>query len=69
MGKILKQIRGLLKIDGEEKLEGVTRVEVIDYSGNPKGRVYVKHSCNDVQISIQDKGRTLKVFILDNKKK
>jgi hypothetical protein len=36
----------------------VTRFEVIDESG----RVYTKHNCT-IELSYQDDGRTLKVFI------
>ncbi len=37
----------------------VTRVEVIDEFG----RSYVKHGVANVQMSIQDDGRTMKIFI------
>ena len=37
----------------------ITRVEVID----THGRELVKHDVTGVQISIQDDGKTLKVFI------
>ena len=43
-------------------LPGVTRIEVIDHQGQ-EGRVYVKRDCKKVELSIQDEGRTLKVFI------
>lgn len=47
-----------------EYQEGVTRVEVIDENG----RSYVNWDKNNiVNISIQDEGRTLKVFISKNK--
>ena len=43
-----------------EKVKNCTRVEVID----EKGRSYVNwHPDNEVKISIQDDGRTMKVFI------
>lgn len=37
----------------------VNRVEVIDENG----RSYVKYNANNVQIQIQDDGRTMKVFL------
>lgn len=37
----------------------VTRVEVIDNSG----RAYTEYNAADVQISFQDDGKTLKVFL------
>lgn len=43
--------------------EKVTRVEVINYA-NKKGRVYsVQNDGITVTLSLQDDGRTLKVFI------
>ena len=41
----------------------ITRVEVI----GTHGRELVKHDVTDVQISIQDDGKTLKVFLKDKK--
>jgi len=41
-------------------MQGVTRVEVID----SRGRCYVNWKAgNKVELSLQDEGRTLKVFI------
>ena len=40
----------------------LTRVEVID----EKGRAYTNMSCEGVQISMQDGGRTLKVFLVNS---
>lgn len=37
----------------------ITRVEVID----AEGRGYTNHNAKDVAVSIQDEGRTLKVFL------
>ncbi len=37
----------------------ITRVEVITYNG----REYVNWDCSDVKVTIQDEGRTLKVFL------
>ncbi len=37
----------------------VTRVEVI----TDEGREFVRYDCNNVQLSLQDDGRTLKVFL------
>ena len=41
----------------------IARVEVI----GTHGRELVKHDVTDVQISIQDDGKTLKVFLKDKK--
>jgi hypothetical protein len=40
----------------------VTRVEVI----TSKGREFVRHECAHVQFSLQDDGRTIKVFLSSN---
>jgi len=37
----------------------VTRVEVIDQIS----RVYTNYGCSNVQVSLQDDGKTLKVFL------
>ncbi len=44
-------------------LENVTRLEVIDHQTPETGRVYTKRDCEKVELSIQDFGKTLKVFI------
>lgn len=44
-------------------LENVTRLEVIDHQTPETGRVYGKYNCEKVELSIQDFGKTLKVFI------
>jgi len=41
----------------------ITRVEIIDENG----RVYVNNSCTHVELSHQDDGRTLKIFLKNNK--
>ena len=42
----------------------VTRFEVIDHTSEMLGRMLVKYGVN-VDISIQDDGRTTKVFLTD----
>ena len=46
-------------------VDKVTRVEVIDYNNPPEegARDYVKYDIDDVELSLQDSGRTLKVFL------
>ena len=36
------------------------RVEVIECN---EGRVYTKYGCSNVEVSIQDNGKTLKIFV------
>jgi len=38
---------------------GVTRVEVI----TDEGREFVRYECSNVQVSLQDDGQTIKVFL------
>jgi len=46
-------------------LPKVTRIEVIDHSenANPIGRVFTKRNLKEVELSYQDHGITLKIFI------
>ena len=46
-------------LDTIESLDNVTRVEVID----DHGRSYVHYNADTVEYSLQDDGRTLKIFI------
>jgi hypothetical protein len=48
-------------------LKEVTRFEVIDHSSKKRGRYVVEYGVK-VEASIQDKGRTLKIFLTDPKK-
>jgi hypothetical protein len=40
---------------------GVTRVEVITNDG----REFVRYGCSNVQVSLQDDGRTIKLFVVN----
>jgi len=42
-----------------EDFPDVTRVEVI----TDEGREFVRYECSNVQVSLQDEGQTLKVFL------
>jgi hypothetical protein len=41
----------------------VTRVEVIQHSPPFNGRAYTNYNAKDVEIQLQDDGRTLKIFL------
>jgi len=62
----LKKKAGLIDalLGGKLKLEPTNRVEVID----EQGRQYTNYGCGEVELSMQDEGRTLKIF-LENEKK
>jgi hypothetical protein len=49
------------------EIHKVTRVEVIDHTGEKKGRVFVKYDV-DAILHYQDNGRTLKIIVADREK-
>ena len=51
-----------MQSDTIESLPRVRRVEVIDLSG----RAYIEHNAAHVEISYQDEGTTLKVFLTNS---
>jgi len=53
----------IVKLHNESLTNKVTRLEVINHQDEPIGRVYSKHNCKNVETSLQDEGRTLKIFI------
>lgn len=57
----------MVEQDGNYDLAKVTRFEVIDHrNGSLKpGRAFVVHGCK-IELSYQDDGRTLKVFISEH---
>jgi hypothetical protein len=50
-------------IRGDKESNKVTRLEVIDHSENGVGRAYTKYDIKSLELSYQDDGRTLKIFI------
>jgi len=52
----------MLKREQEIDTTKVTRVELIDETG----RIYTNYECNNVNVSIQDENKTLKVFLKNN---
>lgn len=64
----LHQVRKIMELGLREGVKGVTRIEVIDHrlpigeTGVNSGRVYGAHAAS-VTLSVQDDGKTLKVFI------
>jgi hypothetical protein len=44
----------------------ITRFEVIDHTKKKGGRIVVEYNVN-VELSLQDENRTLKVFLTDKK--
>ncbi len=44
----------------------ITRFEVIDHTKKKVGRIVVEYNVN-VELSLQDENRTLKVFLTDKK--
>jgi hypothetical protein len=58
----------ILELEKEELVgvatESVTRFEVIDHTSKKRGRIVVEYNVN-VELSLQDENRTLKVFLTD----
>ena len=48
--------------------EKVTRLEIINHQDRPIGRVFTKYDCNNIELSLQDDGKTLKIFINNDRK-
>ena len=51
-----------LEMENNYKLKA-TRVEVIQHSPPYNGRAYTNYNAKDVEIMLQDDGRTLKIFL------
>jgi hypothetical protein len=47
----------------ENNTSKVTRVEIIQHSEPYNGRAYTNYNAKDVEIQLQDKGKTLKIFL------
>ena len=67
MTTINKQLADAIKVD-ETKMKtefkfpenSITRLEIIEYNN---GRAYVNRDLSNVEFSLQDDGRTLKIFV------
>jgi len=46
-------------------MKKISRVEVIDHSKDGEGRAYIKRGNFEVEIQVQDDGKTLKIFLSD----
>jgi hypothetical protein len=59
--QIRQQIKDIQQANGDflKNYPDVTRVEVI----TGEGREFVRYECSNVQVSLQDDGQTLKVFL------
>lgn len=78
MEEAIERLKTLIKFEEKKHTKGelehvvellenltskVTRLEVINHQDEPVGRAYVKHHCEDVELSFQNNDRTLKIFI------
>ena len=50
-----------------QPIDKVTRFEVIDHTKKKRGRIVVEYGVK-VEVSIQDEGKTMKVFLTDQNK-
>jgi len=59
--QIRQQIKDIQQPNGDflKNYPDVTRVEVI----TGEGREFVRYECSNVQVSLQDDGQTIKVFL------
>lgn len=62
--EFMEEQNNIFKEAKEMTLDNIDRFEVIDHTEEFKGRCYVKHNCK-VEESIQDYGKTLKIFVTD----
>jgi hypothetical protein len=62
--EFMEEQNNIFKEAKEMTLDNIDRFEVIDHTKELKGRCYVKHNCK-VEESIQDYGKTLKIFVTD----
>ena len=67
---INKDLEDIIMKANQEVLDvttkSVTRFEVIDHTRKKQGRIVVEYNVN-VELSLQDENRTLKVFLTDKK--
>jgi hypothetical protein len=65
---INKDLEDIIMKANQEVLDittkSVTRFEVIDHTSKKRGRIVVEYNVN-VELSLQDENRTLKVFLTD----
>ena len=69
MTTINSQLADAIKLDdANQKTElkfpkdSITRLEVIQHSPPHNGRAYTNYNVKDLEFSLQDDGRTLKIF-------
>jgi hypothetical protein len=67
---INKDLEDIIMKANQEVLDittkSVTRFEVIDHTSKNRGRIVVEYNVN-VELSLQDENRTLKVFLTNKK--
>ena len=64
---LLVHIERAKEMENEQRFDNkATRFEVIDHTDKKRGRIVVEYGV-DVEISIQDDGQTMKVFLTNNK--
>jgi hypothetical protein len=51
------------EMEKQQSFENVNRVEVIQHSEPYNGRVYTNYNAKDVELQLQDNGKTLKIFL------
>lgn len=62
--EIIEQAKQIEKEQQQIITDKITRFEVIDHTSEKLGRILVRYGVS-VEVSIQDDGRTMKVFLTD----
>ncbi len=51
------------EMEKQQSFQNVNRVEVIQHSPPYNGRAYTNYNAKDVELQLQDNGRTIKIFL------
>ncbi len=60
---LVKQAKEMEEKQAIDKYSNVSRLEVIQHSDPYNGRAYTNYNAKDVDLQIQDEGKTLKIFL------
>jgi hypothetical protein len=60
---IFKHAKEMEEKQAIDKYSNVSRLEVIQHSDPYNGRAYTNYNAKDVDLQIQDEGKTLKIFL------
>jgi len=61
--ELFEQAKEMEEKQAIDKYSNVSRLEVIQHSDPYNGRAYTNYNAKDVDLQIQDEGKTLKIFL------